>query len=96
MIRLKHIADLTRNYIISSRRLRVVHWLILGLTVCTLFTIIVNIRAPAFLQIPFFLLSGFVIYKIHLELKSFRYNLDFYLIIRESLLYVLYTNRLYT
>ncbi|HEL1986565.1 TPA: otitis media-associated H10 [Streptococcus suis] len=96
MIRLKHIADLTRNYIISSRRLRVVHWLILGLSVCTLFTIIVNIRAPAFLQIPFFLLSGFVVYKIHLKLKSFRYNLDFYLIIRESLLYVLYTNRLYT
>ncbi|MDN2971655.1 FtsK/SpoIIIE domain-containing protein [Streptococcus suis] len=96
MIRLKHIADLTRNYIISSRRLRVVHWLILGLTVCTLFTIIVNIRAPAFLQIPFFLLSGFVIYKIHLKLKSFRYNLDFYLIIRESLLYVLHTNHLYT
>lgn len=96
MIRLKHIADLTRNYIISSRRLRVFQWLILGLTVCTLFTIIVNIRAPAFLQIPFFLLSGFVIYKIHLKLKHFRYNLDFYLIIRESLLYVLYTNRLYT
>ena len=96
MIRLKYIADLTRNYIISSRRLRVFQWLILGLTVCTLFTIIVNIRAPAFLQIPFFLLSGFVIYKIHLKLKHFRYNLDFYLIIRESLLYVLYTNRLYT
>ncbi len=96
MIRLKHIADLARNYIISSHRLRVVHWLILGLSVCTLFTIIVNIRAPAFLQIPFFLLSGFVIYKIHLKLKYFRYNLDFYLIIRESLLYVLYTNRLYT
>ncbi|VLA74812.1 FtsK/SpoIIIE family protein [Streptococcus pneumoniae] len=96
MIRLKHIADLTRNYIISSRRLRVVHWLILGLTVCTLFTIIVNIRAPAFLQIPLILLCGFMVYKVHLKLKSFRYNLDFYLIIRESLLYVLYTNRLYT
>ncbi|HEL2461252.1 TPA: otitis media-associated H10 [Streptococcus suis] len=96
LFKLRTIADLTRNYIISSRRLRVVHWLILGLSVCTLFTIIVNIRAPAFLQIPFFLLSGFVIYKIHLKLKSFRYNLDFYLIIRESLLYVLYTNRFYT
>ncbi len=96
MFKLKQVADLTRNYIISSLRLRVFQWLILGLTVCTLFTIIVNIRAPAFLQIPFFLLSGFVIYKIHLKLKHFRYNLDFYLIIRESLLYVLYTNRLYT
>ncbi|HFU3811807.1 TPA: otitis media-associated H10, partial [Streptococcus suis] len=81
LFKLRTTADLTRNYIISSHRLRVVHWLILGLSVCTLFTIIVNIRAPAFLQIPFFLLSGFVIYKIHLKLKYFRYNLDFYLII---------------
>ena len=96
MFKLKKVADLTRNYIISSNRLKVTHWSILGLSVCTLFTTIVNIRAPAFLQIPFFLLSGFVIYKIHLKLKHFRYNLDFYLIIRESLLYVLYTNRLYT
>ena len=68
MIRLKYIADLTRNYIISSRRLRVVHWLILGLTVCTLFTIIVNIRAPAFLQIPLILLSGFVILNCQIKL----------------------------
>lgn len=37
-----------------------------------------------------------MVYKVHLKLKSFRYNLDFYLIIRESVLYVLYTNRLYT
>lgn len=96
MFKIKQVADLTRNYIISSNRLKVTHWSILGLSVCTLFTTIVNIRAPAFLQIPFFLLSGFVVYKIHLKLKSFRYNLDFYLIIRESLLYVLYTNRLYT
>ena len=69
MFKLKQVADLTRNYIISSRRLRVFQWLILGLTVCTLFTIIVNIRAPAFLQIPLFLLSGFVIYKIHLKIS---------------------------
>ena len=96
MFKLKQVADLTRNYIISSNRLKVTHWLILGLSVCTLFTTIVNIRAPAFLQIPLILLCGFMVYKVHLKLKSFRYNLDFYLIIRESLLYVLYTNRLYT
>ena len=96
MFKLKKVADLTRNYIISSNRLKVTHWSILGLSVCTLFTTIVNIRAPAFLQIPLILLCGFMVYKVHLKLKSFRYNLDFYLIIRESLLYVLYTNRLYT
>ena len=96
MFKLKQVADLTRNYIISSNRLKVTHWSILGLSVCTLFTTIVNIRAPAFLQIPLILLCGFMVYKVHLKLKSFRYNLDFYLIIRESLLYVLYTNRLYT
>ena len=96
MFKLKKVADLTRNYIISSNRLKVTHLSILGLSVCTLFTTIVNIRAPAFLQIPLILLCGFMVYKVHLKLKSFRYNLDFYLIIRESLLYVLYTNRLYT
>ncbi|HFI0406895.1 TPA: FtsK/SpoIIIE domain-containing protein [Streptococcus suis] len=96
MFKLKQVADLTRNYIISSNRLKVTHWSILGLSVCTLFITIVNIRAPAFLQIPLILLCGFMVYKVHLKLKSFRYNLDFYLIIRESLLYVLYTNRLYT
>lgn len=42
------------------------------------------------------MLGGFLIYKINFKLKSFRYNLDFYLILRESLLYVLHTNRLYT
>lgn len=96
MFKIKQVADLTRNYIISSNRLKVTHWSIIGLSVCTLFTTIVNIRAPAFLQIPLILLCGFMVYKVHLKLKSFRYNLDFYLIIRESLLYVLYTNRLYT
>ncbi|HEL2302763.1 TPA: DUF87 domain-containing protein [Streptococcus suis] len=96
MFKIKQVADLTRNYIISSNRLKVTHWSILGLSVCTLFTTIVNIRAPAFLQIPLILLCGFMVYKVHPKLKSFRYNLDFYLIIRESLLYVLYTNRLYT
>ena len=74
MFKLKQVADLTRNYIISSNRLKVTHWSILGLSVCTLFTTIVNIRAPAFLQIPIILLSGFVIYKFHRQLKYFRYH----------------------
>ena len=56
MFKLKKVADLTRNYIISSNRLKVTHLSILGLSVCTLFTTIVNIRAPAFLQIPLILL----------------------------------------
>lgn len=96
MFKLKQVADLTRNYIISSSKLKVFHLLILGLSVCILFTIIANIRAPAFIQILLFLLGGFLIYKIHLILRSSRYNMDFHLIIRESLLYVLHTNRLYT
>ena len=42
------------------------------------------------------MLTGIVIYKFHLKLKSLRYNLENYLLIRERLLWVLYTNRIYT
>lgn len=96
MFKLRTVADLTRNYIISSSKLKVAHWLILLLSICTLLTIIANIRAPDLIKISLFSLAGFVTYKFHRKLKYFRYNLDYYLIIRESLLYVLYTNKLYT
>ena len=96
MFKLRTVADLTRNYIISSSKLKVAHWSILVLSICTLLTIIANIRAPDLIKIPLFSLAGFVTYKFHRKLKYFRYNLDYYLIIRESLLYVLYTNKLYT
>lgn len=96
MFKLRTVADLTKTYIITSSKLKVAHSSIIALTICTIFTIIANIRAPVFLQILLFLLGGFLIYKINFKLKSFRYNLDFYLILRESLLYVLHTNRLYT
>ena len=96
MFKLRTVADLTKTYIITSSKLKVAHFSIIALTICTTFAIIANIRAPVFLQILLFLLSGFLIYKINFKLKSFRYNLDFYLILRESLLYVLHTNRLYT
>lgn len=72
------------------------HFLTIGIFVCIPLCLKVNNRAPAFLQFVFILLSSLVIYKIHLKLKSFQYNLDFYFILRESLLYVLHTNRLYT
>lgn len=96
LFRLRTVADLKRNYILSSSRLKVTTWLILGLLVCILLTVIANIRAPDLIKIPLFILAGFVIYKFHRQLKYFRYNLDYYLIIRESLLYVLHTNHLYT
>ena len=96
MFKLRTVADLTKTYIITSSKLKVAHFSIIALTICTTFAIIANIRAPVFLQILLFLLGGFLIYKINFKLKSFRYNLDFYLILRESLLYVLHTNRLYT
>lgn len=96
LFKIRTVADLTKNYIITSSKLKTVHFSIIALTICTTFAIIANIRAPVFLQILLFLLGGFLIYKIDFKLKSFRYNLDFYLILRESLLYVLHTNRLYT
>lgn len=96
LFRLRTVADLKRNYILSSSRIKVTTWLILGLLVCILLTVIANIRAPDLIKIPLFILAGFVIYKFHRQLKYFRYNLDYYLIIRESLLYVLHTNHLYT
>lgn len=95
MFKLRRVADLTKTYIITSSKLKVAHFSIVALTICSIFAIIANIRAPVFLQILLFLLGGFLIYKINFKLKSFRYNLDFYLILRESLLYVLHTNRLY-
>lgn len=96
LFKIRTVADLTKTYIITSSKLKVAHFSIIALTICTTFAIIANIRAPVFLQILLFLLGGFLIYKINFKLKSFRYNLDFYLILRESLLYVLHTNRLYT
>ena len=96
MFKLRTVADLTKTYIITSSKLKVAHFSIVALTICSIFAIIANIRAPVFLQILIFLLGGFLIYKINFKLKSLRYNLDFYLILRESLLYVLHTNRLYT
>ena len=96
MFKLRQIADLTRNNIISCYKLKIMHWLILGISACILITTITNIRAPTFVQILFIFLGGFIIYKIHLKIKIFRYDLEYYLIIRESLLYVLHTNRLYT
>ncbi|HFZ4494491.1 TPA: FtsK/SpoIIIE domain-containing protein [Streptococcus pneumoniae] len=96
MFKLRQSADLTRNNIISCYKLKIMHWLILSISACILFSTIVNIRAPTFVQILFIFLGGFIIYKIHLKIKIFRYDLEHYLIIRESLLYVLHTNRLYT
>lgn len=96
MFKLRQSADLTRNNIISCYKLKIMHWLILSISACILFSTIVNIRAPTFVQILCIFLGGFIIYKIHLKIKIFRYNLEHYLIIRESLLYVLHTNRLYT
>ena len=96
MIKIKKVADLKRNYTISTSKLKIAHWSILGFSTCIMLTIIANIRAPDLIKIPLFILAGFVIYKSHRQLKYFRYHLDYYLIIRESLLYVLYTNRLYT
>lgn len=96
MFKLRTVADLTKTYIITSSKLKVAHFSIVALTICSIFAIIANIRAPVFLQILIFLLGGFLIYKINFKLKSLRYNLNFYLILRESLLYILHTNRLYT
>lgn len=96
MIKIKKVADLKRNYIISTSKLKIAHWSILGFSTCIMLTIIGNIRAPDLIKIPLFILAGFVIYKFHRQLKYFRYHLDYYLIIRESLLYVLHTNHLYT
>ena len=96
MFKLRQSADLTKTYIITSSKLKTVHFSIIALTICIICAIIANIRAPTFVQILFIFLGGFIIYKIHLKIKIFRYNLEHYLIIRESLLYVLHTNRLYT
>lgn len=96
MFQLRKIANLRMSYIISLKRIRNLHWGILVSSSCVLFSILLNIRSPYFIKTSFIILAGFVIYKFHLKLKSLRYKLESYLIIRENLLYVLYTNRLYT
>lgn len=96
MFKIKQVADLKKNYILSCHRLKLMHWSTLAITICIIFSIIANIRAPDFIRIVFYLFSGFLIYKFHLKLKHLRYEADYYFILRESLLYVLHTNQLYT
>ena len=96
MFKIKQVADLKKNYILSCHRLKLLHWSTLAITICIIFSIIANIRAPDFIRIVFYLFSGFLIYKFHLKLKHLRYEADYYFILRESLLYVLNTNQLYT
>ncbi len=62
---------LTKTYIITSSKLKTVHFSIIALTTCIMFGIIVNIRAPTFVQILFIFLGGLIIYKIHLKIKIF-------------------------
>lgn len=57
MFKLRTVADLTKTYIITSSKLKVAHFSIIALTICTTFAIIANIRAPVFLQILLFLLG---------------------------------------
>lgn len=96
MFKLKKEANLKRNYVITSSRLKWLHLIISVFSIFALLGLIVSIRAPAFIQILCIVLSILAIYKINNTLKDFRYVLDFDLIIRESLLFVLYTNHLYT
>lgn len=96
MFQLKKIANLRMSYIISLKRIRNLHWGILVSSSCVVFSILLNIRSPYFIKTSFIILAGFVIYKFHLKLKSLRYKLEKDLIVRENLLFVLYSNRLYT
>ncbi|COH36343.1 FtsK/SpoIIIE family protein [Streptococcus pneumoniae] len=96
MFKLKKEANLKRNYFITSSRLKLLHLIIIIFSIFVLLGLIVSIRAPAFIQILCIVFGVLAIYKINNKLKDFRYELDFDLIIRESLLFVLYTNHLYT
>lgn len=96
MFKLKKEANLKRNYFITSSRLKWLHLIIIVFSIFSLLGLIVSIRAPAFIQILCIVFGILAIYKINNKLKGFRYELDFDLIIRESLLFVLYTNHLYT
>lgn len=96
MFKIKQTADLTKSYFLSSIRLRHFHWALLFSFGITSIIVVANTRFPNFIKTLLIILAGFVIYKFHVKLKSVRYNIGNYLIIRGNLLYVLYTNRLYT
>ncbi len=55
MFKPKQVADLKRNYIISTSKLKIAHWSILGFSTCIMLTIIANIRAPDLIKIPLFI-----------------------------------------
>ncbi|PIO78102.1 cell division protein FtsK [Streptococcus parauberis] len=96
MLKIKQVADLWKKYFLSSHRIKLANWGIIILTICSLLGLITHIRAPAFIKILLLLLGVPLIYKLHLKLRRLRFEIDSYLIIRESLVYVLRTNRLYT
>ncbi|WOI91923.1 FtsK/SpoIIIE domain-containing protein [Streptococcus intermedius] len=96
MFKIRQTADLTKSSFLSSVRLRRFHWaLLFSLGIASIF-VVTNTRFPDFIKTLLIVLTGIVIYKFHLKLKSLRYNLENYLLIRERLLWVLYTNRIYT
>ena len=62
MFKLKKEADLKRNYFITSSRLKLLHLIIIVFSIFILLSLIVSIRAPAFIQIlciVFTILSNF-------------------------------------
>ncbi|BAN62418.1 hypothetical protein ANG_1948 [Streptococcus anginosus subsp. whileyi MAS624] len=96
MFKIRQTADLTKSSFLSSVRLRRFHWaLLFSLGIASIF-VVTNTRFSDLIKTLLIALILNVIYKFHLKLKSLRYNLENYLLIRERLLWVLYTNRLYT
>lgn len=96
MFKLRQIADLKRKYFITTHRLKLFHCSMLAIFLLILLCCVWSIRGPNFIHYIFTLFIGGITYKFHKRIQLIRYQVDTSLIIRESLLYVLLTNRLYT
>ena len=96
MIKLNQVANLKLSYIISTKKLRRIHWEIIGLSLLLPFLIIAYIKVSPFISSILLLMFGTLAYQLHRKVKNFRTKLYPNLFIRENLLYLLYTNGLYT
>nr|WP_062201978.1 FtsK/SpoIIIE domain-containing protein [Streptococcus sp. DD04] len=96
MLKLKPIADLRRRYFITRKKLKKWHWAMVGTLLVLPLLIATYSRASPLISGILLLVFWGISFQLHRQIKAFREKLYPNLFIRENLLYMLYTNSLYT
>lgn len=96
ILKLKQIADLRRRYVITRKKLTQLHWATVGILLVLPLLIATYSRASPLISGILLLVFWGTAYQLHRQIKTFREKLYPGLFIRENLLYMLYTNGLYT